>query len=340
MRRETQEYQTCHSTQAVQNEQELKRTLASVNASGGDSQWRQNCVASNSGAGEMITQCYVANDGASAGGIVSGQERRDLPVSTAMLQEGCSAVVGANGRGYSASHCQNVGVQRSAESDPATGVTRESQWIPRQEVHHDSTAFAKSERFDDLRSYDVRNPQEGRPFYALSEDPRLTSGCQVRDNSVLACSSAALNGIQGTTAVVQGYPSSFFDRSSASNVQAANSVLVTSGPSFYDRNSGTLLTNAYNSPGGSGGATYFPPGTTIGGVTYDRPVLVNPTSGVYGNRVDPITNRAADGSALAFTRRTATSPISSYNTVRSIYVQSISDASLRAGVPLFTSGNK
>jgi hypothetical protein len=331
-------YATCHRDQSLQNEVDLTRSLETVNASGGDTQWKRKCIQSNIG-DEETTQCFIYNNGNSTGNIVSDQQRRDLPMDTAQI-DGCTGIIASGSTGYSAAHC-NPGVRTSTDIDPVTGLPRTTTWKPGEEAAFKDSDFEAGRPFNDVRRYDLENgdPTRGKPFYALSEDASLTSGCQVRDERILACSPAALSQIQGTTAVIQGNPSSHFSRDPASPgyLDPSRDVVVATGPAFYDPNSRTVSINAYSAPGNSGGADYFPSGTTIGGVTVDRPVLINPHSGGYSAQVNPVTGATRDGDALVFTGRAGFTTVSSYNTIRAIYVPQVSNDTLKAGAPLFGS---
>jgi hypothetical protein len=329
-------YANCHRDQATQNETDLTRSLDTVNASGGDAQWKRKCILSNIG-GEETSQCFIYNNGNSTGNIVSDEQRRDLPMDTAQIG-GCTGVIESGTTGYSAAHCR-PGPRLSTDVDPVTGQPRSTVWNPKSEAAFNDADFKAGRPFNDVRRYDLEDgdPTRGKPFYALSEDASLSSGCQVRDERILACSPAALSQIQGTTAVIQGNPSSHFSRdpAAAGYLDPSRDVVVATGPAFYDSNSRTVNINAYSASGNSGGADYFPAGTNIGGVTVDRPVLINPHSGGYSSPTNPLTGIPYDGDALVFTPRAGFTTVSSYNTIRDIYVPQVSNSTLKSGAPLF-----
>lgn len=319
----------CHSDQSAADLNEAKESMKTANKSAGDAVWRSTCARSNIG-GEAFSQCYLYNDGHSGAQIVEGSEKDKLPVDTTQIGY-CAGIKGQD-VGASAAHC-GQSEHTSTEVD-STGETKHSKWKPAEgkDTGFNLEKFKNGEGYDDTKIYEVDGESsKGKPYYVLSEDKNLASGCEIRNDRVMACSTQSLQQMQGKTANIQAYPNDYFRNG---NRDASSSVLVSSGPAFYDSKNGRVYVNAFGAPGSSGGAIYLKPGSEIGGVVSDRPILLGPASGALWQD-NPVTKQAVDGSSLGFTQRTTWVPISSYQTVNQLYVPKVSDTTLNQGQKIF-----
>jgi hypothetical protein len=254
--KELKNFEKCHLHQAAINSQELQESLAVANEATGDSRWRTNCIPTNI-AGSATEQCILFNDALSEGSIISGKDRDNLPVEAVYLG-GCTGYTDTSGNMTTAAHCNHGENVTSSERYGANGEKQVGLW---RDPEGEKLGFYASGADKALTPYDdaskfkkiddlTDSSFNGKPYYTLSRDPAMTSGCEVRDNE-LACSESALREIQGTQATVQGYPATYFHKDSQFN--PATDQLVTRGPAYYDSYSGNVRVNAYGSQGNSGG---------------------------------------------------------------------------------------
>lgn len=315
-------YQSCHQRQASKNRADLEQTVDTANESAGEGMqgsWRVACVRTRIG-DENSEQCALLNTGDADGKVVSGADRDKLPVTSVPLGN-CSGYTDESGVLHTASHCpnpQSVTAIRYSEDEPQTNSWRKGTELP-----FDDEKFKAGQPYNDQRSMTpVGDRVNGKPFYTLSEDRSLTSGCEAR-GQVLACSPAALNSIQGQTAQIQGYPAEQFGTTGTLN--SKTDTLVTSGPAYYDPYSKRVIVGAYAAPGNSGGAVFLKEGSDIGGYVADRPVVVGPNSGAM----------MSDNQGYANSDRLALVPISSTADVQRLTVPSVSSQVLQNGGAVF-----
>lgn len=296
------ELEKCHDAQADQNELEIKKSLETANDSMGDAKWRTNCTGSDSG-GAKLEQCTLYNDGMIEGRRVDAKERDELPVKALPIQSGgmkCTGYTDESGDLSTAAHCK--GAIYETQITDADGKSKTGLWNSRSGKDFDFDKFNQMGKKDAVENIeDAANFKKvpsvnedsfnGKPYYSLTRDPAMSSGCEIRGGE-MACSESALREIQGTQATIQGYPGTQYtnlrDKDTGQLLtDTKTSQIVTAGPAYYDPYSGVVKVNAYAAPGSSGGPVYFPSQTTIGGVTSDRPVIAGSVSYTHSANTTP-----------------------------------------------------
>lgn len=219
-----------------------------------------------------VVRCYALDP--TRPRTVKIEDPDDLEVTVGM-SKGCTFTVMNDGRLLSAGHCSHTFATAVVMSQSPRLISAEVTKV----LQSTSSLLFTGRPFRDLAVLKSSSNTPGRPFYILTRDASLDQGCTLVDNLYVVCAPAEYTTLNGRRAQVVGFP-----RIHNRDRLSLKSVMLSEGDVTFDQTTNRVLIHAAMSVGSSGGPTYLASGSTIGGLTLDRPLYLGPVSFVSSGR--------------------------------------------------------
>jgi hypothetical protein len=241
--------------------------------------------------------CFIVDKTASDHEFVKAEDADSLPVRVGMTHD-CTFFADAEGRIISADHCGQKHMDGGFLFAPGGPSVRAQ---PAQRLQFVQNGFENGGAIEDFSVFQSEQalPNPGKPLYYFALDESVKNGCEMREDTVLACTKQAAQALNGMRAELIGFPIWYYNGDIGMFRKTAPvTALHVRGTLTFDAEFERFFVGMYAQGGASGGPVYLPAGTEIAGLRLDRPLVLGPLTGYAGSLGTPDEGWLTDNVAI------------------------------------------